>query len=126
MLSYFHSMFYKMPQIFFEYSLDCLRTFRKMFNDISRNVWRHSPHSLRSPHSVPRSCIPGFIHSLTQLMITEFDKEFLIWKVSQDYLFVVNKSVYYEFNYYQKLHFIVHHENFYTIPLWLMLFQCHY
>ena len=36
-----------------------------MLEDIPRNVWRHSPeynipHSL---HSVPGSCIPGFIHS---------------------------------------------------------------
>ena len=116
----FHRMFYNMPQIIFEYFLDCLRTFPEMFNDISRNVWRHFPeclrtfprmfeeisrniwrhfpeslrtfpgmfediprnvwrhspeclatyprikhfpHSPRSPHFVPRSCIPGFIYS---------------------------------------------------------------
>ena len=30
-----------MPQIIFEYSLDCLRTFSGIFGDIRRNVWRH-------------------------------------------------------------------------------------
>ena len=79
------------PKIILEYSLDCLRTFPEIFNDIPRNVWRHFseclgtfpgmfediprnvlatfsgiwyfPHSPRSPHSFPRSCIPGFILS---------------------------------------------------------------
>ena len=49
--------------------LECLATFPGMFEDISWNVWREIPrnitfpHFLRSPHSVPRSCIPGFIRS---------------------------------------------------------------
>ena len=40
-----------------------------MFEDIPRNVWRPSPeynippHSPRSAHSVPCSCIPVFIHT---------------------------------------------------------------
>ena len=101
----FHRMFYSMPHIIFEYSLDfsrtfpgmfgdihrniwrhfpeCLATFLGIFGDIARNIWRHSPgyfrtfpgmfghiprnitfpYSSRSPHSVPRSCIPGFIDS---------------------------------------------------------------
>ena len=29
----------------------------------SRNIWQHSPYSPRSPHSVSRSCIPGFLPS---------------------------------------------------------------
>ena len=42
-----------------------------MFNNIPRNVWGLSPkynipHSPRFPHSVPHSCIPGFIHSRNQ------------------------------------------------------------
>ena len=44
----FHRTFYNMPQIIFEYFLDCLRTFPEMFNDISRNVWRHFPECLRT------------------------------------------------------------------------------
>ena len=60
-----------------------MATFPRMFEDLSRNVWWHSPeclrafpsmfghiswnttfpHSPRSPHSIPRSCIHGFIHS---------------------------------------------------------------
>ena len=40
---------------------ECLRAFPSMFDHISWNItFRHSP---RSPHSVPRSCIHGFIHS---------------------------------------------------------------
>ena len=40
-----------------------------MFGGIFWNVWPHSPkltfpHSPHSSHSVPRSCIPGFIHNL--------------------------------------------------------------
>ena len=45
-LSYIHRMFCNMPQIIFEYSLDCLRTFPGMFGDIARNVWGHSPECL--------------------------------------------------------------------------------
>ena len=41
----FHRIFY-MLQIIFEYSLDCLRTFPEMFNDIPRNVLGHSPECL--------------------------------------------------------------------------------
>ena len=42
----FHRMFYNMPQIIFEYSLDFSRTFPGMFGDIPRNIWRHSPEYL--------------------------------------------------------------------------------
>ena len=54
----------------FGHSPECLRTFPGMFGDIPWNVWWQSPeynippHSSRSPHSVPRPCIPVFIHSL--------------------------------------------------------------
>ena len=54
-----------------------------MFDDIPWNIWGHSPECLvilpgtwhsphfpRSPHSVPRSCIPDFIHS--QILIRNF------------------------------------------------------
>ena len=54
-----------------------------MFGDIPWNIWGHSPECLvilpgtwhsphfpRSPHSVPRSCIPDFIHS--QILIRNF------------------------------------------------------
>ena len=34
----FHRMFYNMPQIIFDYSLDCLKTFPGMFGGITRNV----------------------------------------------------------------------------------------
>ena len=42
----FHRMFYSMPHIIFEYSLDFSRTFPGMFGDIPRNIWRHSPECL--------------------------------------------------------------------------------
>ena len=71
----FHRMFYNVPQIVREYYLDFSRTFPGMFGNIPRNVWwhspeylatfpgiQHSPYSPRSPHSVPSSCIPGFIY----------------------------------------------------------------
>ena len=43
----FHRMFYSMPHIIFEYSLDFSRTFPGIFGDIPQNVWRHSPECLR-------------------------------------------------------------------------------
>ena len=62
------------PRMFGDIPRKCLATFLRMFSNISWNVWGHSPeclatfprikHSSRSPHSVPRSCITGFIHSL--------------------------------------------------------------
>ena len=65
------------------HSSECLATFPGIFGDIPRNVWRHSleylatfpgmfgdiPRNItfplfpHSPHSVPRSCIPDYIHS---------------------------------------------------------------
>ena len=64
----FPRMFGDIPWNVWGHSLECLGTFPGMFGDIPRNVWWHSPeydippHSLRSSHSVPRSCIPIFIH----------------------------------------------------------------
>ena len=71
-----HRLFSNILWIFRGHSPECLATFPGIFGDIPRNVWRHSltclatfpgiqhsPYSPRSPHSVPRSCIPGFIHS---------------------------------------------------------------
>ena len=47
---------------------------------------QHSPNSPRSPHSVPRSCIPGFIHRRVYLDISRaFDKSFhIIFKLKQN------------------------------------------
>ena len=72
----FRGMFGDIPQNDWWHSPEYLATFPGIFGDIPRNVWRHSPtclatfpgiqhspYSPRSPHSVPRSCIPGFIHS---------------------------------------------------------------
>ena len=42
----FHRMFYHMPQIIFESSLDFSRAFPRMFGDIPRNIWRYSPECL--------------------------------------------------------------------------------
>ena len=36
----------------------------RILQEIPRNPSEHSPRSPHSPHSVPRSCIPGFINSL--------------------------------------------------------------
>ena len=76
-LAPFPEMFGDISRNVWRHSPECLRTFPGMFGDIPRNVWGHSleclatflgiwhsPHSPRFPHSVPRSCIPGFIHSL--------------------------------------------------------------
>ena len=66
----FPGMFEDIPRNVWRHSPECLRTFPGMFGDIPWNVWWHSPeynippHSSRSPHSVPRPCIPVFIHSL--------------------------------------------------------------
>ena len=70
-----HRLFSNILWIFRGHSPECLATFPGIFGDIPRNVWRHSPtclatfpgiqhspYSPRSPHSVPSSCIPGFIY----------------------------------------------------------------
>ena len=57
----FLGMFGDIPQNVLRHSMECLGTFPGMFCDIPRNIT--FPHSPRSPHSVPRSCIPVFIHS---------------------------------------------------------------
>ena len=44
----FQRMFYKMPQIIFEYSLDCLRTYPGMFGNVPWNIWEHSPECLET------------------------------------------------------------------------------
>ena len=74
-LETFSGMFQNIPRNFSRYFPEYLATFYGMFSDIHRNVWRHPPerlaafpgiwHSPRSLDSVPRSCIPGFINSLT-------------------------------------------------------------
>ena len=76
-LSKFPGMFSNIPWIFWRHSSECLSTFPGMFGDIPWNVWQHFPeclttlpgikHSPHSPRSIPRSCIPGFIHSLKWL-----------------------------------------------------------
>ena len=71
----FPGMFGDIPQNDWWHSPEYLATFPGIFGDIPRNVWRHSPkclatfpgiqhspYSPRSPHSVPSSCIPGFIY----------------------------------------------------------------
>ena len=45
-----------------QHSPERLRIFPRMFGNIPRNIT--FPHSPRSLQSVPRSCIPWFIHSL--------------------------------------------------------------
>ena len=68
-LATFPRMFCDIPRNVWGHSPEYLATFPRMFEEIPRNVWRHSPeykippHSPRSTHSVPRSCIPVFIHS---------------------------------------------------------------
>ena len=44
-----------------------------MFGNIQWNITPPlpPPHSARSPHSVPRSCIPGFIHSRLEAISLE-------------------------------------------------------
>ena len=62
---------------------ECLATFPGMFEDIPRNAWLYSPEynippfSSRSPHSLPFSCIPGFIHSPKCKSILKFNVELL-------------------------------------------------
>ena len=89
-LRIFPTMFdYISPNVWGD-SLVCLRTLPRMFGHILQSIWGYSPdiwgHSLEclcnnpqkvllhsldyniyphSPHSVPRSCIPGFIRSLS-------------------------------------------------------------
>ena len=46
------------------HSPECLATFFRMFEDILWNIWKHFP------HSVPRFCIPVFIHSQTRVSST--------------------------------------------------------
>ena len=54
-------MFEDIPRNARGHSPEYLKTFTEMFDDISRNITYCN--SLCSPHSVPRSCILGFIHS---------------------------------------------------------------
>ena len=88
-LATFPEMFGDIPRNVWWHSLEFLIAFPGIFGDIPRNVWLHSlkylmtfpgifgnvprnitfPHSPRSPHSVHRSCIPGFIHS-QQIVLT--------------------------------------------------------
>ena len=56
-------MFDNIPWNVWRHSVECLTIFLGMLEEIPRNVCVHSPHSPQSPHSVPRSCIPGFIDS---------------------------------------------------------------
>ena len=72
-LATFNRMFDDIHWDVCRYSPECLRTFPKMFGDIPRNVLWHSPEyniplPLRSPHSVSRSYIPGFIHSRSRMV----------------------------------------------------------
>ena len=46
------------------HSPERLATFPRMFEDISRNMAFPQPHSSCFPHSLPRSCVSGFLHSL--------------------------------------------------------------
>ena len=93
-LASFPGMFGDIPRNVWGHSLECLTRFPGIFGDIPRNVWRHSPeclasfpgmfgeipglqhspHSPRSPHFVPRSCIPGFIHSHVKTGENTFEK----------------------------------------------------
>ena len=72
----FPGIYEDIPRNVWRHSPECFTILPGMFVDIPRNVWghsseylatfpeiKHSPHSPRSPHSVPRSCIPVFIHS---------------------------------------------------------------
>ena len=72
----FPRMFSDILRNVWQHSSEYLRTFLGMFGDIPWNVWwhspkclrtfpwrKHSPHSPRSPRSVPRSYVPGLIHS---------------------------------------------------------------
>ena len=76
----FSGIFDDIPRNVCRHSPECLRTFPGIFGDIPQNVWRHSPeclatfpgiwyspHSPCSPHSVPHSYIPGFIHNLIHI-----------------------------------------------------------
>ena len=60
-LAIFPGMFDNICRNVWRYSSESLRTFPRIFGDIPRNIT--FPHSQRFLHSVPRSCIPGFIHS---------------------------------------------------------------
>ena len=86
--TFLYSWFYKQP----ENSPESSWTFPGIFSNIARNLLQHSPksennniprnpseHSPRSPyspHSVPRSCIPGFINNHQQSAILQFCKFF--------------------------------------------------
>ena len=89
-LATFLGMFEDIPRNVWRTS-ECLRTFPGMFEGIPLNVWphsseclrtfpriQHSPYSSRSPHSVPRSCIPGFIHSPNKQILMHFDTDSLL------------------------------------------------
>ena len=88
----FPGIFSNIPRNLFEHSPESLRTFPGIFFNIPRNVkiitfpgilWEiprnpseQSPRSPHSPHSAPRSCIPGFINSLLKA------KNFVQWNTS--------------------------------------------
>ena len=89
-LGTFRGILGDIPRNIWGHSPKCLRTFPGMFEDIPRNAWghspecwRHSPHSPRSPHSVSRSCIPGFIHSPINV-----NALYNVWAVAKIYIFL--------------------------------------
>ena len=93
-----------MPQIIFVYSLDCLRTFPEMFNDIPRNVWGHSPECLvRFPgifEDIPRNIgnIPWNVSGHSPECFTTFPGMFgdiprNVWRHSLEYNFPPNPRV---------------------------------
>ena len=89
-LSTFSGMFDTIPLNVWLHSPEFLTTFSGMFEEIPWNVQQHFPeclvkfpgilhshHSPRSSHSVPRSFIPGFIHSL---YFQDYLKFLIKWK----------------------------------------------
>ena len=81
-LTTFPGMVEDIPRNVGGHSSECLATFPGMFGDILRNVWQHSPHS---PHSVPRSCIPVFIHSPWNHRVS-LDLQVVFWYMRQRYV----------------------------------------
>ena len=60
------------PEIFLNISWNIKTiTFPRIISKIPRNPSEYFPRSLHSPHSVPRSCIPGFISSLFNSALKE-------------------------------------------------------
>ena len=95
-ISSFHGMFSDITQNVWRHSAECLTALPQMSGDIARNVWWHcpkylviflemfedipwninSPHSPCSPHSVPSSCISGFMHSRELLIMISEDHSY--------------------------------------------------